>query len=110
MEDRGSQTGQDPSDPRSFNALYVSVIAMLLFFGVELWFLVMHGLGIRPGQPLIIGIAAVLAMVRPVARGYAGAGSIGSSVAGRDRRHNRFHIRGVVCVSVQRRYRTGSRF
>jgi len=41
---------------------------MLLFFGLELWFLIFHGLGIRPGQPLIIAIAAVLGMIRPVAR------------------------------------------
>ncbi len=44
---------------------------MLLFVGVELWFLVMHGLGIRPGQPLMIAIAALLAMIRPIARGIA---------------------------------------
>jgi hypothetical protein len=54
-------------------ALYPAIIVMLLFIGVELWFLVMHGLGIRRYQPTLIGIAALLAMIRPIARAVTGA-------------------------------------
>jgi hypothetical protein len=43
---------------------------MLLLVGIELWFLVMHGIGIREHQPLIIAAAAILAMIRPSARGF----------------------------------------
>src|SRR4051794_33300687 len=42
--------------------------ALLLFVGVELWFVIMHGLGIRPGQPTMIAVAALLGMFPPVAR------------------------------------------
>ena len=55
--------------PNRSRRMHGLILAMLLFVGIELWFLVMHGLGIRPGQPLMIAIAALLAMVRPIARG-----------------------------------------
>src|SRR3954468_10337866 len=49
-------------------ALQAMLVAMLLFIGVELWFLVMHGLGIRRYQPILIGVAALLAIFPPLAR------------------------------------------
>ncbi len=46
------------------------VIALLLFFGVQLWFVVMHAVGIRRYQPTMIAvIAVIIALIRPVARG-----------------------------------------
>jgi hypothetical protein len=44
---------------------------MLLFLGLELWFLVMHGLGVHAGQWTILGIVAVLAIIPQVARNVA---------------------------------------
>jgi hypothetical protein len=43
------------------------VIGLLLLFGVQLWFVVMHGLGIRRYQPTLIAIAAIVAATKPLA-------------------------------------------
>lgn len=65
---------QPPPFPEYGNAkkhhtrMHRITIGLLLFVGVELWYLVMHGLGIRRGQPTIIAIAAALALIRPIAR------------------------------------------
>jgi hypothetical protein len=44
------------------------IVALLLLLGAQLWLIVMPDLGIRHGHPTLIAIAAVLAMIRPVAR------------------------------------------
>src|SRR2546423_14427895 len=47
----------------------VVIITLLLLLGVQLWLIVMPDLGIRHGNGTLIAIAAVLAVILPVARG-----------------------------------------
>jgi hypothetical protein len=44
------------------------IVGLLLFFGVQLWFVIMHGVGIRRYQTTLIAIAAIIAAIRPAAR------------------------------------------
>ena len=50
------------------------VIILLLIVGMQLFFVVMHGIGLRHQQPLLIAIAAIIAAIRPLARHHADAG------------------------------------
>src|SRR5438874_5759557 len=48
------------------------IVCLLLLLGAQLWLIVMPDLGIRHGHPTLIAIAALLAMIRPIARGLTG--------------------------------------
>lgn len=60
------------NSPAERSSRFIPIAAILLFFvGVQLWFLIMHGVGIRRYQSLLIGIAALAAAVTPAARAFA---------------------------------------
>src|SRR3954466_1367238 len=59
---------ETPPNSRKFFGL---AIILLLLYGVGLWLVVMKGIAFRHHQTTLVAIAALLAMVRPVARAIA---------------------------------------
>ena len=73
MEDRGPKQKQSAVDPRSStldprSSLYRVLIGLLLFIGVELWFLVMHGIAIQAGWVIAAYALARFAWRRGIRR------------------------------------------
>src|SRR5437868_4700055 len=47
------------------------LIALLLIVGVQLWLIASTDVQLRRGQPTLIAIVAIIAMIRPLARFFA---------------------------------------